>query len=166
MVYAASILKKEGKTFIEIVNYIKNIADKIYTIFFLDNLKALEMGGRIGKAKYLLGSVLNFKPVLTLKNGVIEPFGSGKIMSSLYIVPTITKFLKANYKNSLVIGGVAHNIINSMNLKREELIFEEIKKFMKIDTFLFQKFGTVITSHIGLNSIGFSFLEKEQQIDF
>ena len=166
MVYAASILKKEGKTFIEIVNYIKNIADKIYTIFFLDNLKALEMGGRIGKAKYLLGSVLNFKPVLTLKNGVIEPFGSGKIMSSLYIVPTITKFLKANYKNGLVIGGVAHNIINSMNLKREELIFEEIKKFMKIDTFLFQKFGTVITSHIGLNSIGFSFLEKEQQIDF
>jgi len=87
-------------------------------------------------------------------------------MSSLYIVPTITKFLKANYKNGLAIGGVAHNIINSMNLKREELIFEEIKKFMKIDTFLFQKFGTVITSHIGLNSIGFSFLEKEQQIDF
>jgi DegV family protein with EDD domain len=161
LVYMASVLIKEGKSFVEIVNYLKNIIDKIFTIFILDNLKVLEMGGRIGKAKYLLGSILNFKPVLTLKNGIIEPFGSGKIMSSLYILPTIIKFLKENYKNGQIIGGIAHNMINSINLKKIDVIFEEIKKIAKIEEFLFQKFGPTITSHIGLNSIGFSFFEKD-----
>lgn len=161
IVYIASILIKEGKSFFEVVNYLKNIIDKIFTIFILDNLKMLEAGGRIGKAKYLLGSILNFKPVLTLKSGIIEPFGSGKIMSNLYILPTIIKFLKENYKNGNIIGGIAHNIINSVNIKRIESIFEEIKKIAKIENFFIQKFGPTITSHIGLNSIGFSFFEKD-----
>lgn len=161
VVYIASILIKEGKSFFEVVNYLKNIVDKIFTIFILDNLKMLEAGGRIGKAKYLLGSILNFKPVLTLKNGFIEPSGSGKIMSNLYILPTIIKFLKENYKNGNIIGGIAHNIINSVNIKRIESIFEEIKKIAKIEKFFIQKFGPTITSHIGLNSIGFSFFEKD-----
>lgn len=161
LVYIASILIKQGKSFFEVVNYLKNKIDKIYTIFILDNLKMLEAGGRIGKAKYLLGSILNFKPVLTLENGIIKAFGSGKIMSNLYILPTIIKFLKENYKNGNIIGGIADNIINSGNIKRIELIFEEIKKIAKIEKFFIQKFGATITSHIGLNSIGFSFFEKK-----
>lgn len=161
VVYIASILIKEGKSFFEVINYLKNIVDKIFTIFILDNLQMLEAGGRIGKAKYLLGSILNFKPVLALKSGIIEPFGSGKIMSNLYILPTIIKFLKENYKNGNLIGGIAHNIINSVNIKRIESIFEEIKKIAKIERFFIQKFGPTITSHIGLNSIGFSFFEKD-----
>jgi len=160
MVLMASILKKEGKSFVEIVNHLKTLADKVYTIFILDNLKALEMGGRIGKAKYLLGTILNFKPVLTLKGGIIEPFGSGKIMGSNYIVSTVLKFLKENYKGGEFIGGIANNVINNIYSKKIEFLKDEIIKYVKLGTFLTVKFGATITSHIGLNSIGFSFLER------
>ena len=40
-----------------------------------DTLKYLALGGRIGKAKALLGSVLSVKPLLAMKNGELEPAG-------------------------------------------------------------------------------------------
>lgn len=160
IVYFASLLKKEGKTFSEIVEQVKKVLDKVFTIFILDNLKALEMGGRIGKAKYLLGTILNFKPILMLKNGLIEPYGSGKIMGTNYIISLVIKFLKENYKGGEFIGGIANNIINNVYLKKLEVLKGEVLKYIKLGTFLTVKFGATITSHIGLNSIGFSFLEK------
>ncbi len=160
VVYIASLLKKEGKTFNEIVDSVKKILDKVFTIFILDNLRALEMGGRIGKAKYLLGTILNFKPVLTLKNGFIEPYGSGKIMGTNYLISTVLKFLKENYKGGEFIGGVANNVVNNFYFKKIDSLKDEIIKYVKLGSFLTVKFGATITSHIGLNSIGFSFLER------
>jgi fatty acid-binding protein DegV len=41
-------------------------------LFMLANLKALQKGGRISKTKYLLGNVLQIKPVLDVEAGKIE----------------------------------------------------------------------------------------------
>jgi DegV family protein with EDD domain len=42
--------------------------------FMVDTLKYLAMGGRIGGAAALLGSVLQIKPVLTLREGAIDTY--------------------------------------------------------------------------------------------
>ena len=41
-----------------------------------DTLKYLARGGRIGKGKALLGSILNVKPVVTIRDGAISPVGN------------------------------------------------------------------------------------------
>jgi len=46
-----------------------------HSLGVLDTLKYLDLGGRIGKAKALAGSVLNVKPLLSLRNGEIAPVG-------------------------------------------------------------------------------------------
>ena len=38
-----------------------------------DTLEYLRRGGRIGKAQAFLGSMLKINPIITLKNGVVEP---------------------------------------------------------------------------------------------
>jgi len=40
-----------------------------------DTLEYLKRGGRIGRAQAFLGSMLKVNPVITLKNGVVEPVG-------------------------------------------------------------------------------------------
>jgi len=40
-----------------------------------DTLEYLRRGGRIGKAQALLGSMLKINPIITIKDGVVEPAG-------------------------------------------------------------------------------------------
>jgi DegV family protein with EDD domain len=53
---------------------IRQMSARCRVYFMVDTLKYLAMGGRIGGASALLGSVLQVKPVLTLKEGAIDTF--------------------------------------------------------------------------------------------
>jgi len=43
-----------------------------------DTLEYLKRGGRIGKAQALLGSMLRVNPIITIKDGVVEPAGRAR----------------------------------------------------------------------------------------
>jgi len=49
-----------------------------------DTLKYLYMGGRIGKAKHLIGSLLSIKPLIGMEDGVIVPLGTARSRKSAY----------------------------------------------------------------------------------
>jgi DegV family protein with EDD domain len=49
-----------------------------------DTLKYLCMGGRIGKAQELLGSMLSIKPLIGLEDGVIVPLGKARSRGQAY----------------------------------------------------------------------------------
>ena len=49
--------------------------------WLFDTLKYLVKGGRVGKAKALLGSVLNVKPMLAVKDGELVPAGQVRTRS-------------------------------------------------------------------------------------
>ncbi|MFC2016167.1 DegV family protein [Chloroflexota bacterium] len=72
---AAATVAKSGKSLPQVVEEVKQTIPSIYLLGFLDTLKYLALGGRIGKAKALLGSVLSVKPMLTVKDGELEPAG-------------------------------------------------------------------------------------------
>ena len=52
---------------------VKQVVTSIKLLVLFDTLKYLAKGGRIGKAKSLLGSVLSVKPILTIKDGEFVP---------------------------------------------------------------------------------------------
>ena len=58
----------------QIVERIKKVIPDIQELGLFDTLKYLVLGGRIGKTKAFLGSVLNVKPMITMNNGELEPF--------------------------------------------------------------------------------------------
>ncbi|MAF86091.1 MAG: fatty acid-binding protein DegV [Dehalococcoidales bacterium] len=72
---AAATMTMSGKSLPQVVEDVKQIVANTRLLGLLDTLKYLALGGRIGKAKALLGSVLNVKPVLTLKDGEVVPAG-------------------------------------------------------------------------------------------
>jgi DegV family protein with EDD domain len=78
VVIAAATAAKAGKSMDEVVEAAKQVMPKIRLLFLLDTLKYLLLGGRIGKVKALLGSILNVKPMLTLKDGELVPAGQAR----------------------------------------------------------------------------------------
>jgi len=77
-VIAAAEMAKAGESMDKIVEAAKQAIPKTYLFFLLDTLEYLKRGGRIGKAKALLGSILSVKPMLTMKDGELVPAGQAR----------------------------------------------------------------------------------------
>ena len=75
---AAAQMAKAGESMDKIVEAAKQAIPKTYLFFLLDTLEYLKRGGRIGKAKALLGSILSVKPMLTIKDGELVPAGQAR----------------------------------------------------------------------------------------
>jgi DegV family protein with EDD domain len=56
-----------------VVTKVQEMARRWRVYFLVDTLEYLYKGGRIGAAQALVGSILQFKPILTLKEGQIDP---------------------------------------------------------------------------------------------
>jgi DegV family protein with EDD domain len=64
-----------------LVNRMMPVTEMIQTA---DTLKYLQMGGRIGQAQYLVGNLLNIKPLIGMHDGVIVPLGRERSRAKAY----------------------------------------------------------------------------------
>jgi DegV family protein with EDD domain len=63
---------------------VKKMIPLTHMIQTADTLKYLYLGGRIGKAQQLVGSVLNIKPLIGMDDGVIVPLGRAHSRGQAY----------------------------------------------------------------------------------
>jgi DegV family protein with EDD domain len=73
IVMAAVTIANTGASVKQVAEDIRQVVSDVQLLVIFDTLKYLAKGGRIGKAKSLLGSVLNVKPLLTIKDGEFVP---------------------------------------------------------------------------------------------
>jgi DegV family protein with EDD domain len=73
-----------GLTQDEVLASVKNILPVTQMIQTADTLKYLYMGGRIGMAKRLVGTLLNIKPLIGMKDGVIVALGQARSRMQAY----------------------------------------------------------------------------------
>ncbi len=73
IVIAAAKVAQTGAKLDELVDFVRRAIPRSHFIAYFDTLKYLAKGGRIGKAKHLLGTLISAKPILTLKEGEITP---------------------------------------------------------------------------------------------
>ncbi len=73
-----------GASLSTVVDKVKSMIPKTRMLQTADTLKYLYMGGRIGKAKHLVGSLLNIKPIIGMKDGTIIPLGQARSRKRVY----------------------------------------------------------------------------------
>jgi DegV family protein with EDD domain len=76
LVKEANRWAQAGQTGDAIVEQVQEMCARQRVYFAVDTLEYLYKGGRIGAAKALLGSLLQMKPILTFREGHIEPSDS------------------------------------------------------------------------------------------
>ena len=74
LVLLAAQWASEGVNADQIVLQLREMIPRCQVYFMVDTLEYLAKGGRIGGASALLGSVLQIKPILTFRDGRVEPF--------------------------------------------------------------------------------------------
>ena len=78
IVIAAAEAAKQGRSMQEVLQVAREAYENVHALCVLDTLKFLEKGGRIGKAQALIGTVLNIKPIITVEDGIVVPYGRAR----------------------------------------------------------------------------------------
>jgi len=73
IVVAATKAVQAGANLDEVADLVRRAIPRSHAVMSFDTLKYLAKGGRIGKATGFLGSLLSFKPILTMRDGEVSP---------------------------------------------------------------------------------------------
>ncbi|HEX9477061.1 MAG TPA: DegV family protein [Candidatus Dormibacteraeota bacterium] len=118
----------------------------VHTYFSVATLEFLRRGGRIGRASALLGSVLQVKPVLCIRDGLVTPLERVRTFDrALNRVVELTREVDTG-KGVCIIVGHADAPADAERVGRE---LEPIA-----DTLMIQPLGPVVGAHAGPGVVG------------
>ncbi len=75
---------KQGLSLAEIKTHMLDMLSRTRILAVLDTLEYVKRGGRIGGAAAFLGTMLNFKPIISLKDGEVVPVERPRTRSKAY----------------------------------------------------------------------------------
>ncbi len=134
------------------IDEILRLAERMYLNseikFTVDTLEYLYRGGRIGAAQAWMGSILQIKPILELKDGAIEPVE--RVRTKQKVKTRILEIMKEKVGDTPVKVAIAY----SDNYEEAIEVSEEVKNMFKITDFYMGSFSCTILSHIGPGSWG------------
>jgi DegV family protein with EDD domain len=96
VVIRAAQAARDGKNLDEILKIVRADLLRVDIRAAFDTLEYLKRGGRIGKAQALLGSVLRVNPIVSIRDGVVDP--AGRARSRAKAIDHLYKFA-AGYKH-------------------------------------------------------------------
>jgi len=134
---------------------VKKMMPITHMIQTADTLKYLYMGGRIGKAQQLAGSLLNIKPLIGMVDGVIVPLGRAHSRGQAYqqmadiVANTIGK---GKAKIAYVHAGARHEV---------ERIKEIVESKVEVVESLFAELSPALAVHTGPGTAGLCYYPVE-----
>lgn len=147
----AAALIRQNMSPNEIIAHLDQMKEKIRAYFMVDDLSHLQRGGRIGNTQALFGSLLKIKPILHLKDGVIEPYE--KIRTRKKAINRIMSMLLEDAEKGIVKKVVFIHGNNEQSAFELRDLFSE--QYPSIETII-SYFGPILGTHVGENSIGVS----------
>jgi DegV family protein with EDD domain len=93
LVIKAARAAQSGAGLDYILQLLKREIDRVDFLSTFDTLEYLKRGGRIGKAQAFLGSMLKINPLITLRQGVVEP--AGRVHSRSRAINRLVEFARS-----------------------------------------------------------------------
>ncbi|WP_372632245.1 DegV family protein [Cohnella sp.] len=151
-VVEAAEMAKAGKSVSEIVERLEWIRKNTRLFVVVDTLDNLVKGGRIGKGKAWIGSLLKIKIIASLDGGEYTPVA--KVRSKAQIVEYLAKQFAEDVKGKVVRGvGLVHAAGHELASKLKETIVERTG----YDKIRIEDTTPIISTHTGVGAIGFMY---------
>jgi len=152
----AARLAKAGESMPNIIEELRQSIPQIRLWGFFDTLKYVLQGGRLGKAKALLGSVLPIKAILALRDGELHPTGA---------VRTRTRGIDRlvnNFRNSVNVQEVA--VVHSTTPDDAQTLKERIGILFDKSPIHVSRLGPALGVHGGPGTLILALREKVASI--
>lgn len=150
-VIEAAIMAQQGKSVEEIIERVTEVRKNTSLFVVVDKLDNLIKGGRIGRGKGLIGSLLKIKPIATLQDGVYTPIA--QVRSHRQVVAHLMKTFKEETTGKIIKKvGISHANGLAMAQPLKKLLEDAGVQDVKL-TFT----TPVVSTHTGEGAIGFMY---------
>ncbi|MCZ8539943.1 DegV family protein [Psychrobacillus psychrodurans] len=147
----AAKMASNGETKEAIIQKVEDIRQKTDLFVVVDTLDNLVKGGRIGKGKAMLGSLLSIKPIASLAGGEYTPIA--KVRSHKQVVNYLFDRYIADTKGKVVKAvGISH--ANGFSMAKPLMNLIKESGFLDIQVSFT---SPVISTHTGPGAIGFMY---------
>lgn len=144
-VVKAAEMISEGKSIDEVFKALDEIKEKYILMFSVDTLEYLKKGGRISSTKATVGSLLNIKPILEVKDGLVSQVG--QVRGKKNVLNKMIEYVKERLGDDLEQDEIY--IGYSDDVKETEKLTEIVKEVFKPKKIGYFVVGTCIGAHSG-----------------
>ncbi len=130
----------------EVTRRVRRAIPSNHGYVLVDTLEYLRKGGRIGKAQAFLGGILNFKPIISIRDGEAHP------------VERPRSYARASARIIEIVRALAPvsrmHVSYATGLRRAEAICAAMSDLVEPKNVVLSRFGPVLGTHLGPNTIG------------
>jgi DegV family protein with EDD domain len=149
MVLGAARAAAAGLSRAEVAAVVRNIMVDHRVYFMVDTLDYLQRGGRIGKAQAFLGTVLNVKPVLTIRDGLIHPYE--KVRGRKKAINRLVQLVQENYRDA---GPLFVFLTHGNDPEGLQSLRELVQEKLDCAEMMYTQMGAVVGTHVGPGIVG------------
>lgn len=157
MVRQAAYMARVGFSVSEILAQLASMSAGMHAYFILDTLDYLLKGGRIGVAARMLGTALDIKPVLTLRDGNVTPFENHR---------TRARAIEAMRDKVLNDGRGKHGlqlaVLHAVCKDEAQQLADGLREELVPDVMLLGEIGPAVGVYAGPGALGMCWWSPEQ----
>jgi DegV family protein with EDD domain len=143
-------MAESGASRLEIVQAIEAMREYVPVLFSVDTLEYLARGGRIGKAQAFMGTLLSFKPMLGITDGVIVPVSRVRSRRKALDALTETHNQTLSARGPAVQIGVTH----AGAIDEARSVAADLARVFETSDVFIADLGAVLGVHTGPGMIG------------
>ena len=148
-------LKAQGASPKEIVHSIEEAKSKVEIYAVVDTLEYFLKGGRLSKSNAIMGSLLNLKPIVSLKDGSVSVVGKARGTNN-----SISNLIKEIDKAGDIDLSFPVYFGYTENDEKCKLLVSRIKEYYSIEDYSLHPIGCVIGTHAGPGASAIAYLRK------
>ena len=153
---AVQDLLEAGTTDEEVEALVAQHRERAGILFTVDTLEFLAKGGRIGRGKALMGSLLNVKPILAIEDGEVVPVTRARGRAKAF--EEFRKRFEAATTDGPGLGiGIAHADAEEAAAQLRGIV---LAARPQADVKLVTSLGAVVGTHAGPGTIGFFWFQE------
>jgi DegV family protein with EDD domain len=151
LLHQSANMAQQNASLQEIIDSIEKTKPKIKGLLLIETIENLKKGGRISAVQSAIAGMLNIKPMISIKDGIVETIGKfrGSKKGVLKMKEMIQEWKTNNPDKTLY---VIHSYPSAEAVKNE---FEEIFNLSSFPNVVFTRFGSTIGTYSSVNAIGF-----------
>ena len=153
IVLEAARAAQSGASLAEVVAVTRKAMDRVSVHVCVDTLEYLQKGGRIGRARSFLGSVLSIKPILRVEDGEVAPFE--RVRTRAKAVERIFEIASSMARSKEMF------VACSGDDEEARAMIERLRPYLPHTDLFLGHLGPVVGVYTGPGALGIAALERE-----